>query len=86
MKLSILFGQRKEKYEGEFAPEALLVWDEYTRDENHEAFSEEVARVKAEHLDQMQTMKVIEIDVDQDRIRRILIEAPVLKGTIQETP
>lgn len=34
MKLHVIFGQRKCRYDGEYAPEALDVADEYTMDEN----------------------------------------------------
>ena len=86
MRLSILFGQRKEHYEGEYAPEALLVWDEYARDENPEDFDEALEKAKAEQGDGMQAFKVIDIEVDQDKIRKLLVGAPVLQGTIKETP
>ena len=68
MRLSILFGQRKEHYEGEYAPEALLVWDEYARDYNPEDFDEALEKAKAEQGDGMQAFKVIDIEVDQDKI------------------
>lgn len=34
MKLHILFGQRKCQYEGQYAPEALEIADQYTMDQN----------------------------------------------------
>lgn len=34
MKLHILFGQRKNQYEGQHAPEALEIADEYTMSDN----------------------------------------------------
>lgn len=34
MKLYILFGQRKCTYDGQYAPEALAIADEWTMDEN----------------------------------------------------
>jgi len=34
MKLHIIFGQRKCRYTGEYAPEALDIADEYTMEEN----------------------------------------------------
>lgn len=34
MKLHIIFGQRKCSYDGEFAPEALDIADEFTVDQN----------------------------------------------------
>jgi len=36
MKLHILFGQRKCSYDGEYAPEALDVADEYAMEDNPE--------------------------------------------------
>jgi hypothetical protein len=34
MRIYVLFGQRKCRYEGEYAPEALAVIDEFGMDEN----------------------------------------------------
>lgn len=36
MNIYVLFGHRKEKYEGEFAPEALAVASQFTMEENPE--------------------------------------------------
>jgi hypothetical protein len=34
MRVHILFGQRQQKYQGQYAPEALAVMDEYGYEEN----------------------------------------------------
>ena len=84
MKLHILFGQRKESYEGEHAPEALLCWDEYSVEGNPEGFDKEVEETKkACEPDSFMAMRVIEIEVSQDRIRKLLVDTPVVHGDIK---
>jgi len=83
MKLHILFMQRAEKYEGEYAPEALIVWDEYGVDENpigwHEACAKEVKELdNGEH-----SFRVIEVNVSQDRIRDLLLHNPGVMGLVE---
>lgn len=82
MKLYILFGQRKESYEGEHAPEALVCWEEYAVDGNIEGFDLAVSEAKAKYGPDMSSMRVIKIDVDQDRIRDLLVTTPTLPGKI----
>lgn len=84
MLLKVLFIQRKESYEGEFAPEPLVVVDEFTHEENPEWFEkkcgEELAALSGEILGHA----VVDIDVDQDELRRrCLGHHPILKGVIQ---
>jgi hypothetical protein len=83
MKIHVLFGQRKEHYDGEFGPEVLAACDEFTADENPEGWDEELEKIKAEHVTEMAEMKVIDIEVDGDRIRKLLIGTPVIKGEIK---
>lgn len=42
MDLFVLIGQRKERYKGEYAPEALAVIDEYGNDENPDYMRDEL--------------------------------------------
>lgn len=37
--LHTLWGQYKQRYQGEHAPELLLAWDEYTVEANHEGWT-----------------------------------------------
>lgn len=84
MNLHILFGQRIQAREGEYAPEVLLCWTEYDIDENPEGFDEEVERAQEKAASDFSTTRVIIVQVDQDRITRLLNEAPVVKGKVLE--
>lgn len=84
MKVHILFGQRKESYEGEHAPEVLAAWDEYSVEENPEGFDQDVALCLKEVGDSMAATRVIKIDVDQARIRALLVGTPIVKGVIDD--
>ena len=83
MRIHVLFGQRKEDYDGQYAPEALLAWDEYSREDNYDGFEEAVENEKKTVGDQMTAMRVIDLEVDGDKIRRLLIGTPVVKATIK---
>lgn len=84
MDLFILFIQRKESYEGEYAPEALVVWDEFAMDENPEGFEEVCKKELAANGDQVMAHKVLRVRVDGDKIRKLLVGTPVLNGEIVE--
>ena len=82
MDLHILFGQRKEHYHGEFAPEALVCWDDATIDENPDGFENACEAARQKHQSEFVAFRVIPIRVDGDKIRQILTSTPVLRGTI----
>lgn len=84
MDLFILFIQRKESYEGEYAPEALVVWDEFAMDENPEGFEEVCKKELVANGDQVMAHKVIRVRVDGDKIRKLLVGTSVLNGEIVE--
>lgn len=44
MKIYTLWAQRTENYEGEYAPELLVAWDECCMDENGEGYTEAVKK------------------------------------------
>lgn len=73
MNLHILFIQRAESYPNQYAPEALLVWDEYAMSENPEGFDEACASVLETHGNSIVAHRVIRFSVDQDEIRELLI-------------
>jgi hypothetical protein len=83
MDLHILFGQRKESYDGEHAPEALVCWTEYDVDENAEGWQEAVAKAKAENGEHMLAMREIRVTCDGDHIRRLLLGSPAILGTVK---
>lgn len=80
MDLYILFIQRKENFPMEYAPEALVVWDEYAMEENPEGFEEACAKTLKEHGDQVFAHRVVRLRVDQEKIRELLIETPVIEA------
>jgi len=84
MRLHILFGQRRETYEGEYAPEALVVWDDYTFNENPEGFDKDVKDAEIAFATEMVAMRVFLVEVDQDKLRRLLLSMPTLQGDIKE--
>ena len=83
MNLHILFGQRRQSYDGEFAPEPLLCWSAYEIDENPEGYdgAVEAAQKKAEK--DFSSTQVFIIKVDGEKIAKILNEPVVIKGEIQ---
>jgi hypothetical protein len=82
MDLHILFIQRKEQYSEQFAPEALVVWDENSLDENPEGFEEACEKAIKEVGSELWASKVIRIRVSGDAIRKELVGSPVFPGTI----
>lgn len=79
MKLYVIFGQRHESYEGEYAPE---VWDEYSVDENPEGY--ETALEAAEGNDNFRAVRAIVVNVDEGKIARLLRDLPELDGEVEE--
>lgn len=77
MKLYVLFGQRKETYEGQFAPEALDVIDEYSMEDNTEYMDKSLAQQMEKYGDHFEGMAwfpiVIEGDVEVT-VRQILLQ------------
>jgi hypothetical protein len=83
MRLYVLFGQRKEDYDGQYGPEALVCWDEFCVDENPDGFDEACEEYLAEHGDEFVATRVILIDIDGDKVRDCLVGVPTIKGKIQ---
>lgn len=82
MNLHILFGQRKQSYAGEHAPEPLLCWSEYEIEENPEGFDQEVLEKTKKAESDFSAVRLIVVEVDQDKIARLLNEPPTVKGTV----
>lgn len=81
MKLHVLFGQRPQYYDGQYAPEALAVIDEFTHDDCdvwiHEQYHEEYAKGVFESL------RIIEIEIDRDKLDTIFKPSP-LQGDVSD--
>jgi len=83
MKIHVLFGQRKEAYEGEYGPEVLLAWDEFTADENPDGFHEAVQKAMKANENEMQAMILVDLQIDQSQIRSLLVPTrPTLHAEI----
>jgi hypothetical protein len=83
MDLHVLFMQRKERYEGEFGPEALTVWDEFSVDENPEGFDEDVEAQKKDHAEAAAGFALVKITIDGDKVRKMCLQQDhLLKGDI----
>lgn len=81
MKLHVIFGQREERYEGQYAPESLDCWDEYSVEENPDGFEEAIKK----HRDSKEFVRVevVKINVNGKQIRDILNPQHVIAGTIE---
>lgn len=47
MKIKLIFGHRRESYDGQYAPEVLDAWDECCLEENYEGFAESLEKQKS---------------------------------------
>lgn len=70
MKLHILFGQRKERYPGEYMPEALAVIDEYGHSDNPEYLDGE--KSKAIATDEFENVVIVTMEVNGAKIMEML--------------
>jgi hypothetical protein len=61
MELSVLFGQRKCRYQGEFAPEAIRVADCYMMEDNPSWIKAELK--KAESWNEYESLEIVTIDI-----------------------
>lgn len=84
MNLHVLFIQRKEDYDGQLAPEALLVWDEFAVEENPSEFEKQIEKTLDDAgRDDIVSYKILLIAVDQDKIRKKLLSQPnPIKGKL----
>lgn len=80
MKLHIIFGQRHETYDGEYAPEVLDCWDESSLDENHEGF--EASLEAAEGNKDFRAVRVVVVKIDGAKVGALLNQVMELDGEI----
>ena len=83
MIIKILFGQMKESYAEQYAPEALCCVDEYTDEDNPEFFEKECEKVIKLYGRDYVSSKIIEIEVNQDKIRELFLNNPKIDGYIK---
>jgi hypothetical protein len=80
MKIICIFAQRKERYEGEYAPELLTAIDEWGNEDNPDYLNEE--QNKADDSKEFSIIKRMEIEVDQESFEEQLY-GKTLKGIIK---
>lgn len=83
MKLYVLFAQRKCSYEGEFAPEALAVADEFSYDDNPDYLAGELANARQDA--EFVGAEIIEVNLGSkamETIRQRLTGIASVTGTI----
>lgn len=71
MILKVLFVQQPENYEGQYAPEALVVMDEYSYEENPEWFHKECESALKKRSP-IKASAVIDLEINQTAVREIL--------------
>lgn len=82
MIIKILFGHRKENYEGEYAPEVLEAIDEYGNDEYPQWFIEQYDKYKQD--ESFNVLKVVDIEVkDSDIMNALYPKADVINGEVK---
>lgn len=79
MLLKVLFIVRH----GEQTPEALVVWDEYSIDENHAGFEKDIKEALESVGSDISAHRVIDVKVDEDKVMQILAGTPTIEGKIR---
>lgn len=79
----VLFGQRKERYDGEHAPEPVLCWSEFEVDDNPDGWEKAVHSKKAAYAEGFQAFRIVAVNVDGDKIRKLLLGMPVVEGGVE---
>lgn len=84
MLISILFIQRKESYEDEYAPEALCCIDEWQLEDGAgKWWQEECDKQLKQAGDDIIAHKIIDVEVDQNQIRSLLVGKSKINGEIK---
>jgi hypothetical protein len=83
MKLKILFGQRKESYIGQFAPETIgMITTEFLYDEFPEGFDDECKEFIKRNSNEFIALKVIDVEVNTEQLRNLILSTPTIKGEL----
>ena len=80
----ILFAQRRERYPGQYAPEAVAIMDEFAMEENGEWMSERKA--EQQERDDIVSAEIIEVDLGKgstETIRERLLCMLRLEASIE---
>lgn len=82
MIIKVIFGQRKESYLGEYAPEALEVMDEYRYSENPDWLNGKYSEYEASK--DFSSLRIIDIHIDNETLVGILNVTPAMTGKIKK--
>jgi len=82
MIVKIIWAQRKERYNGEFAPEALECMDGNSFIENPEFLLKKLDEHKKNS--DLVEVKIIDVEVSGTLISELLNKAPAIKGRVLE--
>lgn len=83
--IKTLWIQRKERYEGEFAPECLLAVDEYTDDSNPEYWEEQSKKELDACGNDVESHAIINIRIPRAEVEKQLRPGGTIDGTVVET-
>lgn len=84
MDFLVLVGQRKERYDGEYAMEALAVIDEWGNDDNPDYMREELAKHRASG--EFDALAVVRLGASGDAVRAALYpQAKSIPATVNRT-
>lgn len=81
MKIHVIFGQRHCRYEGEYAPEALEIIDEYGNDDNPGFLIDALAKHRKSN--EFSAVEVVNVEVDEEKIHKILNPSHDIVGKIK---
>lgn len=70
MKLYVLIGQRKQRYEGECGIEALACMSEYDQESNEHYLPEQTAEYEASR--DFEALRVVTLEVSEKALRSVL--------------
>ena len=82
MKLKVIFGQRIERYEGQYAPEALEIMTEYDYSDNPEWLHNKLKEYTS--LEEFYSVEIVDIEIDDKKLNSILYKKNnTLEGEIK---
>ena len=86
MKVELLVMHRRERYEGEYAPEVLAVCDEWTLEDNPGWWEREIVQQKALIGDDASAWAVVTIELSTDSLMLALYpKMPLTSGLITDS-
>jgi hypothetical protein len=84
MEIFVLFIQRKEQYEGQHAPEAVMCIDEFSLEGGIEWWKGK-AKKKVESFEgEISGHAVVRFEVNQEKVRELCISVPSLEAKMKK--